>query len=151
MAQPLINGTSYSWSQIEIRFSNIATPLNGVSKIEYMDNQKVEFNFGAGNFPVSRGFGNVEAEAKITVQMEDIEAIRANIASGRLQDLGEFDVIVNYLHPDQARIVTHTILNCYISNNGVEVAQDDTVIEKELELNPSHIQWNDSSIIGVGN
>ncbi|MEM6734481.1 MAG: hypothetical protein AAF620_00285 [Bacteroidota bacterium] len=151
MAQPLINGKAYSWSQVEIRFSNISTPLNGVSKIEYSDEQKTEFNYGAGNFPVSRGFGNVESEAKITLHMEDIEDIRSNIPSGRLQDLGEFDVIVSYLHPVAARVVTHVIKNCYISNNGVEVSQDDMMIEKELELNPSHIQWNDSNIIGLGN
>lgn len=150
MPQPLINGTAYSWSQIDIKFSNITQSLNGVVKLEYEDEQKVEFNFGAGNFPVSRGFGNVESEAKITLQMEDIEAIRANIESGRLQDLGQFDVIVSYNHPEESRIVTHVIKNCYISNNGVEVAQDDTTIEKELNLNPSHIQWNDTDEIGLG-
>lgn len=149
MAQPMINGTSYSWSQIELRFNNITTPLAGLSNIDYADEQKVEFNFGANNRPVSRGFGNVVASASCTLHMDDIEAIRANIPSGALQDLGEFDVLVTFLHPDTSKEVTHTIKNCYLSQNGVSVGQDDTVIEASYNLNPSHILWNQNLILGV--
>lgn len=151
MAQPYINGIAYSWSQIEIQLSNLTTPLNGVTKIDYMDEQETEFNYGAGNMPVSRGFGNVKAEAKITLQLEDVEAIRASIPSGRMQDLGEFDVVVTYNHPQANRIVTHYIKNCYINNNGVDMSDGDLKSEYEYNLNPSHIQWNNSNIIGVGN
>jgi len=150
MGQPLINGVAYSWSQIELRFSNITTPFSGITKIMYGDEQEVKNNFGAGNFPVSRGYGNVEAKASVTLQMEDIESLRANVPSGRLQDLGEFDVIVSYLHPVNARIITHTIKNCFVNNNEVDTSQNDTSIETELNLNPSHIQWNGSDIIGLG-
>jgi len=150
-AQPMINGTSYSWSQIEIKFSNLSgTALAGVTSIEYQDEQKVEFNFGANDLPTSRGFGNVVASGSITLHMDDIEAIRSLVPSGRLQDLGQFDVIVSFEHPQESKIVTHTIANCYLNENGVSVSQDDTVIEKQLNLNPSHILWNDSLIIGLG-
>ena len=147
--EPMINGTSYSWSQIELRFSNVVQPLSGVTNIEYSDEQKTEFNFGANNRPVSRGFGNVVSSASVTLHMDDIEGIRANIPSGSLQDLGEFDVIVTFLHPSTDKTVTHTVKNCYLNENGVSVGQDDTIIEKQLNLNPSHILWNDNLIVGV--
>lgn len=148
--QPMINGTSYSWSQIELRFSNIVQPIAGVTSIDYSDEQKTEFNFGANQFPVSRGMGNVVASGSVTLHMDDIEAIRANIPSGRLSELGNFDVIVSFQHPETAKIVTHTIKNCYLNENGVSVSQDDTIIEKQLTLNPSHILWNENLIIGFG-
>jgi hypothetical protein len=149
MAQPMINGTSYSWSQIELRFNNITTPLSGITNIEYSDEQTVAFNFGANNRPVSRGYGNVTASASCTLHLDDIEAIRANIPSGALQDLGEFDVIVSFLHPDTDKQITHTIKTCYLNENGVSVGQDDTVIESSYNLNPSHILWTENLILGV--
>ena len=113
MAQPMVNGTSYSWSQIELRFSNIVQEITGVTNIDYSEEQKTEFNFGANNRPVSRGYGNVVASASVTLHMDDIEAIRSNIPSGNLGDLGEFDVVISFLHPDSAKIISHTIKNCY--------------------------------------
>ena len=145
----MVNGTSYSWSQIELRFSNIVQEITGVTNIDYSEEQKAEFNFGANNRPVSRGFGNVVASASVTLHMDDIEAIRSNIPSGNLGDLGEFDVVISFLHPDSAKIISHTIKNCYINENGVSVGQDDTIIEKQLNLNPSHVLWNDSLILGL--
>ena len=145
----MVNGTSYSWSQIELRFSNIVQEITGVTNIDYSEDQKAEFNFGANNRPVSRGFGNVVASASVTLHMDDIEAIRSNIPSGNLGDLGEFDVVISFLHPESAKAISHTIKDCYISENGVSVGQDDTIIEKQLNLNPSHILWNDSLIVGL--
>lgn len=148
--EPMINGTSYSWSQIEIRFTNVVQSFSGVSSVEYADEMKTEFNFGANNLPVSRGYGNVVASASITLHLEDMESLRANIFSGRLQDLGEFDVIISFIHPDTNKVVSHTLKNCFLNENGVSVGQDDTIIEKQLNLNPSHILWNDSLVVGLG-
>jgi len=149
MAQPMVNGTSYSWSQIELKFQYISQEITGVTNIDYSEEQKTEFNFGANNRPVSRGYGNVVASASVTLHMDDIEAIRSNIPSGNLSELGEFDVLISFLHPDSAKIISHTIKNCYINENGVSVGQDDTIIEKQLNLNPSHVLWNDSLILGL--
>jgi hypothetical protein len=147
--KPMINGTAYGWSQIEIQFSNIKETLAGVKKISYSDEQEVQLNYGAGNMPVSRGFGRVTSEGAIEMSMEDIESIRSQIPSGRLQDLGEFDVIVSFLHPVEARIVTHTLKHCFINNNGVDAEEGAMEIATELNLNPAYIQWNDSNIIGL--
>ena len=147
--EPMINGTSYSWSQIEIRLSNIVQPVAGISQIEYSDEQKREFNYGANSRPVSVGLGNVTASASLTIHMDDIEALRANIPSGSLQDLGQFDVIVTFLHPDDNKTVTHTLKNCYFNENGVSVGQDDTIIERQYNLNPSHILWTENLIVGL--
>jgi hypothetical protein len=149
--KPMINGIAYSWSQIEIQLSNIKQTLVGVKKIEYSDEQEIQMNFGAGNMPVSRGHGRVTAEATIELSMEDVEAIRAQIPSGRLNDLNEFDVIVSYLHPDKAKIVTHTIKHCVFNTNNSGSEEGGMEITSELPLNPAYIQWNKSNIIGFNN
>ena len=150
-AQPMINGTSYSWSQIEVKINGISgTALAGITSIEYQDEQKVEYNYGANDLPISRGHGNVVASASMTLHMDDIEVLRSTTDSGRLSDIGQFDVIVSFNHPQEAKIVTHTIKNCVFNENGVSASQDDTIIEKQLNLNPSHIQWKVGAIIGLG-
>ena len=149
MAQPMVNGVAYSWSQISLKFSNIVQEINGVTSIEYAEEEKTEFNYGAGNRPISRSFGNVVASGSITLHMDDIEAIRGNILSGNLGDLGTFDVVISFLHPEDSKIVSHTIKDCYINENGVSVSQDDTIIEKQLNLNPSHVLWNGDLIVGL--
>ena len=128
----------------------LRTPRTALFCFEYADEMKTELNSGANNLPVSRGFGNVVASASITLHMDDIELLRASIPSGRLQDLGIFDVIVSYAHPETAKQVSHTIVNCFLNENGVSVGQDDTLIEKQLNLNPAHIFWNDKLIVGLG-
>lgn len=148
--EPMINGTAYSWSQIEIRFNNIVQPLSGVSAIEYMDTQKTELNSGANDLPISRGFGNVVATASITLHMDDIEQIRASIPSGRLSELGQFDMVITFEHPESSKNVVHTIKNCYINENGMSVNQDDTLIERQYNLNPTHILWTQGLILGLG-
>lgn len=147
--EPMINGTSYSWSQIEIRLSNVVQPLSGISKIEYGDEQNRTFNFGANNRPVSDAYGNVTSNASITIHMDDIEALRKSVPSGSLMDLGKFDVIVSFLHPDESKKTVHTIKNCAFSENGVSVSQDDTIIEKDYNLNPSHVLWTKNLILGL--
>ena len=146
----MINGVSYSWSQIEVKIKGVGQPLSGLSSISYDDVESSNFNYGANNFPVSQGKGNVVATASATLHLDDIEALRKNVLSGRLQDLGTFDVIVSYAHPDDNRKITHTLKNCHFSQNQVSVSQDDTVVEAAYDLHPSHIYWNKSGIVGLG-
>jgi len=148
--EPMINGTAYSWSQISITTTKFNQPLSGVSAIEYMDTQKTEFNSGVNDLPISRGFGNVVASASITLHMDDIEQIRASIPSGRLSELGQFDIVITFEHPETSKNVVHTIKNCYINENGMSVNQDDTLIERQYTLNPSHILWTQGLILGLG-
>lgn len=138
MALPLINGESYSWGQIICNI--LGVPVIGITAIEYGDDQKIENNYGAGNQPVSRGFGNIEPMAKITLMMEEVEAITRATADGRLQSIPEFDIQVAYL-PLNGTPVVHKIRNCRFKNNNRKTKQGATGIEVELDLIPSHIVW----------
>lgn len=135
---PLINGEAYSWQQIVATVAGV--PLAGISAIEYKDNQEMVDNYGAGSFVVSRGFGKYKAEAKITLQMEELEPIIAAAPQGRIQNIPEFDINITYL-PLNGVIVTHKIRNCRFMNNPRTVKSGDTVIECELDILTSHIEW----------
>ena len=69
MATPLINGVNYSWSNI--KFSLFGVPVVGITEINYTRKQTKENQYGAGVEPVSRGYGNVEYEADITMYLDE--------------------------------------------------------------------------------
>ena len=90
----LINGKSYEYADIIVNI--LGVPITGITSIEYDIKQNMENIYGAGNKPVSRGYGKFEPTAKITLLMEEIEAITAVSPSGTLQAIPEFDIIVIY-------------------------------------------------------
>lgn len=65
----LINGVSYSWASVKLVWFGV--PVVGITKIEYKKKQKKENNYGMGQEPISRGYGNNEYEAKITLYREE--------------------------------------------------------------------------------
>ena len=136
--QPLINGTAYAWSQVELRIFNQA--VAGVVDIKYDDMQQMQDNKGAGEFPVSRGYGNIEAKASITLEMAEVEALQAAAPQGRINKIPEFDIVVSYL-PEGGVIKSHTLHNCRFKGNKRELKSGDMTINVELELQVSHISW----------
>lgn len=139
MPQPLINGSAYSWAQIETRIFN--TPIVGITAIMYGEKQEVTDNYGAGNRPVSRSYGKVEAEGSISLEMAEVEALQAATPDGNIMTIPEFDIVVSYL-PVGGKIVTHTLKNCRFKSNKREAKAGEAAgIETEIELQISHIQW----------
>lgn len=136
--QPLINGTAYAWSQVELRLFNL--PVAGITDIKYEDSQQMQDNKGAGEFPVSRGYGNIEAKGSITLEMAEVEALQAAAPEGRINRIPEFDIQISYL-PTGGKIVTHTLHNCRFKGNKREVKSGDLTINVELELQISHVSW----------
>lgn len=139
MAQTLINGYSYGWSTLEINIGRV--PVFGVTAISYNEEEEMEENYGKGNRPVSRGFGNITTTGSITLDMAEVEALQAASPTGRLQDLNEFDVIVSY-QPKSGAIKTHKLKNCRFKNNGREINQNDKRVSTQLELIIAEIIWN---------
>ena len=141
MSTPLINGTRHSWADVKINI--LGRTVSGISAISYEDKQEKQNNYGAGVYPVSRGIGKYEANAKVTLHAYEAEAINKALGVGkRLQDVPMFDIIVSYLPVGSDGLVTHVIRNCEFTNNKRDIKQGDTVIEVELELITSHIEWN---------
>lgn len=75
MSTPLINGTNYGWSSV--KFNLFGVPVVGITAIKYKKKQVKENNYGAGQEPVSRGYGNNEYEASITLYLDEWRRIIA--------------------------------------------------------------------------
>jgi hypothetical protein len=148
---PLINGRSFDWSMVAVRLSNGTIPLMGITAITYEDEQEIENNYGAGNMPVSKGYGNYTASCTITVPMEEVIKIQRATESKRLQDVPSFDLVVSYIHPQLDRQVNDVIRNCDFTKNSRSLNQNDKTFPIELTLHCSHIDWDDSSILGLVN
>ena len=138
MAAPLINGRAYGWADISLNI--LGREVIGSKAVSYSETQEKQNNFGSGNRPVSRGRGRIEAEASVTLHMEEVIAIQA-IAPGRnLAKKRPFDIIVSYID-DSGNAVTDKLRNCEFLGNSREVSEGDMEIEVELELIISHIDW----------
>lgn len=135
---PMINGVLHGWADVIVAIAGV--PVTGITSIEYDDKQEIVNKHGAGRFPVGRGRGRITAEAKITLYLEEVLALQAKSRTGRLQDLGQFDVSVSYLN-DLGTIITDVIRNCEFSETSRKASEGDTDIKVDLPLNPSHIVW----------
>lgn len=135
---PLINGKSYEWADILVNI--LGAPVTGITNIEYEEKQGMENIYGAGRFPVSRGYGKIEPTAKVTLLMEEVENIQVVAPLGRIQDIPEFDIIVMFL--DTGNVTRkHVLKNCRFMNNKRASSSGDTSIPVELELIISHVQY----------
>ncbi len=134
----LINGEAYIWEQIV--FSLFNTPIAGIKAISYEDDQEVQDNYGAGNRPISRGYGNIKCTGSVTLEMIEVEALQEASPTGRVQDIPEFDVIVSF-QPNIGAIRTHTLKNCRFKKNSRGMKQGDMQIDVELPFVVGEILW----------
>lgn len=134
---PLINGRAYDFAQVVVNI--LGVPIMGVQSIEYKEEQDKQNNYGAGKWAVSRGHGTVKADATIEVSMNDIEALRDAIPSGRLLDIPAFPITVTFLNDQKP--VTHVLHNCEFIDDGVGGAVDDTDLVRSFGLVLSHISY----------
>lgn len=135
---PLAAGIDYQWNDIVVNVMGV--PLVTITDVEYNQEQEMQNNYGAGAFPVSRGYGKYTITAKMTLSMKEVQNLRAVAPNGRLQDIPEFDVTVNYISVNNP-IVVHKIRNCRIMNDVRSTKNNDTTIPVELTLLPSHIEF----------
>lgn len=136
---PLINGKSYEYANIVMNVMGV--PITGVTSIEYEEVQEMENIYGAGRFPVSRGYGDIKPTAKITLLMEEVEALQAVSVNGRLQDIPEFDITITYI--DTALTpVNHAIRNVRFMDNNRKSNTGETSIPVEMALICSHIDFS---------
>lgn len=136
---PLINGILYSWADIVVAIAGV--PVTGITAIEYGDDQEVNNMYGAGRHPIGRAKGRITPSAKITLYQEEVEAIQRQAPQGRIQDIAPFDITVTYI-PDSGIVTVDKIRNCSFKSNKRTWTEGDTGKPVELELLPSHIEWN---------
>ena len=136
---PLINGQAYSWGSITLNL--LRNIVAGVTAINYTEEQEMEDLYGAGNYPVSRGYGKIKSSGDITLSMEEVEALQKAAPGGRLQAIPPFDIIVSFL-ASNGNVVTHKLKNCQFKKNQRGMKTGDMSFEIQLDLIMSHIIWN---------
>ena len=145
MGQPtVVNkfGKVTGWNSIKVHF--LGRDLEGITEVDYNDNEEVEGVKGGGKFDVGFGTGNYEAKASITVLNEERIAMLAGLPPNtRLQDIPPFPIVVQYEYGN--RIYTDVITDCVIKNNGVSVKQGDKSISHKFELYTPLIKWNENN------
>lgn len=95
MANPvLINGVNYSWSNVSVVL--FGTPVVGILSIDYSRKQKKDNNYGAGNEPVSRGYGMKEYDGSIELYTDTWKAIIASSPNRDPLLIAPFDIPVTY-------------------------------------------------------
>lgn len=148
MATPLINGKAYDWSEIDIRFSNIAgEPIAGIKAISWKRDRKSELNYGIGSQPISRGFGNWTYEASIDLDYNAQVTLQRLSPDGTLHGLGEFDVVISHQNSDEGKETTTLIQRCIFTEDGMDAKQDDTDFVATFKLNPAAITPVDANSI----
>ena len=128
----LINGNSYSWSDIQISI-NGALPLIGCTELNYGFSRKVTNNYGAGSQPVSRSYGNVEYTASVTIYKEELEVIKSIAIGGDITTIPPFTISVSYMNQNLP-IVTEKLLNCSFANQEIKVKQNDANMPYSLTI-----------------
>ena len=91
---PLINGVAYSWSSIS--FVLFGVPVAGIVNIEYKRKQAKTNNYGAGQEPVSRGYGKKEYDGSIEIYLDEWKRIIKASPSRDPLAIGWFDIPVLY-------------------------------------------------------
>ena len=138
MAVPaLINGQAYDFTQIIMTV--LGVPVAGITSINYKEEQEKSNNFGAGNRPVSRGRGAINADGSIELSMNEVEALRDAAPSGSLLKIPPFTITVTYLNLQ--KVVTHKLKNVEFINDGVETSQGDTDIRRTFDLVISDVKY----------
>ncbi|MGN7787418.1 hypothetical protein ACTJIJ_22990 [Niabella sp. 22666] len=136
---PLINGRAYSWASVSVVLAGV--PVIGITAISYGDLTEMENGYGAGQMPIDRGEGNYIPDApKLTLRAGVVDSLQESAPNGRLQDLGVFDIIVMYLVGTTKK--THKVRNCQFTNNKRDIKQGDKIVNVELDLICSHVDWN---------
>jgi hypothetical protein len=133
---PLINGRTYGWADITVVIGG--APLTGIRGIKYGEAQEKENVYGAGRYPVARGYGRITYTASITLLAGTVMALQNSAAGGQLHRIQPFPITVSY-QPEAGLLVTHILKNAEFTETNFEWAEGDMSKEIELTLIISHI------------
>ena len=135
---PLINGVSYAWA--DVRINIMGQTIAGVSAIEYDDEQKKSDQLGAGRYPVSRTYGEKKANAKITLDTLEVEALQDITPDGDICSIPPFEITICFLNA-AGLLKTHKLKNVEFLKNSRTGKSGDECMPVELPLIISHIDW----------
>lgn len=137
MSQPLINGRAYDY--VDIQLSILGAEINGVTEINYTQEQEKANNFGTGVFPTSRGRAARDTSGSLGLSMNEVEALREVAPLGNLLDIPLFDVVIVFGNVQAPQ--THVVKNVEFIDDGVETTQGDTSINRVFGFVASHVNY----------
>lgn len=135
---PLINGTEYTHADIVLNI--LGVPVIGVTGIDYSDPQEVTLNHSTGTKPTSRGFGPVTPQGSITLTMKEVQRLSAAAPGGRIQNIPDFDIGVNYI-TEAGDFVRHRLVRCRFKGRNPNSQVNNSQIEEQLELSVADINY----------
>jgi hypothetical protein len=138
--QTLINGRAYGWSDIKLNILGVL--VAGITAINYSDKQEIDNIYGAGNKPVSRGFGRITYEGSITLSMEEVKGLEKISPTGRIQDIPEFTITVAFVPNESTLITTEKLKFVRFKENKRDSKEGDLSIPVEIPLAIGDIIWN---------
>jgi len=122
---PLINGVNYSWANVGLVLFGV--PVIGITKIDYENKQEKKNNYGAGIYPVSRGYGNVEPDGSIEVFYDEWRAIVSASPNFDPLQIGIFDIPITF---GGSRLLAKTTIlrSCEFMADKLNTSQGDSKI-----------------------
>ena len=131
MANPLINGVNYSWSNVSLVLFGV--PVIGITKIEYTRKQKKDNNYGFGVDLGGRRISKKEYEGKITLYRDEWNKIIASAPSRDPLDIDFFDIQVSFSGTRVAPSLD-VLRACEFLEDPFTVSQGDTKIMVEIPI-----------------
>lgn len=128
---PLINGVNYSWSNVKLNLFGVI--VNGITEISYGRKQKKENNYGVGVDAVSRGYGNVENEGKITIYLDEWKRIIAAAPNKDPLSIKPFDIQVLF-GGSSVQFSQDTLRACEFMNDPMDAKQGDSKLMVTIDL-----------------
>ncbi len=135
----LPNGVNYSWENSSIIIFNM--PLVGITKISIKSKQAKDNNYGLGNKPISRGYGNKEYDMSISVYFDELAKwINAVSPDGDILDIPYFDfpMVLSGKRVLAKKVIVRA---AEFLESPFETAQGDTKIIVDLPLVIAGVDW----------
>lgn len=146
-----INGISYDWKDVDVRFSVYGsnfdfTPLS-VTSISYSINRSIDLAYSRTGFAIGRKYGAHICQASITIGYDDIQQL-LNRFSSVFRAITPLDVRITYnlskkgLTPLKDReLYTDILFGCMLSYPENNLSQNDIGLESTINLNPVWIKY----------
>lgn len=131
MPTAIINGVNYSWSNVSLIL--FGTPVIGILAINYKRKQKKENNYGAGQQPVSRGYGNYEYEGDVELYLDVWKAIIAGSPNRDPLQITPFDIPVTFTGTG-VTTTKDVLRSCEFMEDPLETKSGDTKMTVKIPL-----------------
>jgi hypothetical protein len=118
--------------------------LEGIVAVDYEMKQEKKNIYGRGSNPVSRGRGNKEYEASITLTGKEYSALENSIPKTKtIMDIPPFSIDVMYAPEDGSNLVKKDVLvDVEFTNIKKDAKQGDESMTHELKLIVGKIEYN---------